>query len=451
MYGPPAPGGPPLSAPIPAPDDLRFGDPLPPIRFAEPMAHVIEPVPIDEQVRPVPHYEMAPHYEPVPVPFASPRRARRRVVQEVPGSKRDRRRKELIERLDHTHWEGFEHRDIVFQDAHHALTQTYHMLLNRPGMLRDYAMSLAEQGLSRNTALRKTALYHAFLVERSTHSHDVESTRAEDEARSARRSVRDKLLAVVEDRKRQLHEERDGGEFSASFMLDPNQRQHSTRQLRNKSSSRLSRTGSGTSGLGEEDDSNAALNTGGAMASLLGWSETDTVATMIAAATDAAEKEYREGNSDAAAAVHTLRTWSAIMGDGSSSLFGAPNGPTPLCGIACSSLAAAGINFPPNEVFSSPTSLLASASNMNNGTSKNKKKGSTKGGSSLSAADRATVSSSDGDEGQNTRATNIITTGGGRLRWDTAKCLSQLSSARDIEVEADLIHIRKIGAKRRRR
>lgn len=43
-----------------------------------------------------------------------------------------------------------------------------------------------------------------------------------------------------------------------------------------------------------------------------------------------------------------------------------------------------------------------------------------------------------------------MSTGGGRLRWDTSKCLSQLTSAKDFEVESDLINIRKIGGKRRR-
>lgn len=411
----------------------------------------MEQMPMEEPMGPVvPQYEMMPRYEPVPVPFGSPRRARRRFAPEAPGSKRDRRRKELIERLDQTHWEGFEHRDFVFHDAHRALTQTYHMLLNRPGLLRDYAVALAEHGLDRNTSLRKIALYHAFLTERSEHTLSTESARVEDEARLARRSVRDKLLAVVEDRKRRLRDEREGGEFSAEFMLEPSQRQHSTRQLRNKGApSRMSRTMSGTSGMGDEDDSGATLGASAAIGALLGWSETDTVATMVAAAADTAKRNAAEGVPDARDHVAALAKWSAILGDGSSALLGPPSGPTPLCGIVCGALAADGVALPPNNLFSSPSSLLAGVNSMSG--NKGKKKGNGKSGGALSAADRAAVAAGDSDDSSAARAANVVSTGSGRLRWDTAKCLSQLGPARDIEVEADLIHIRKIGAKRRRR
>lgn len=41
--------------------------------------------------------------------------------------------------------------------------------------------------------------------------------------------------------------------------------------------------------------------------------------------------------------------------------------------------------------------------------------------------------------------------GSGRLRWDQGKSVGQLTSAKDIEIESDLINIRKVGNKRRRR
>lgn len=41
--------------------------------------------------------------------------------------------------------------------------------------------------------------------------------------------------------------------------------------------------------------------------------------------------------------------------------------------------------------------------------------------------------------------------GTGRLRWDQGKSVGQLTSAKDIEIESDLISIRKTGNKRRRR
>ena len=49
-------------------------------------------------------------------------------------------------------------------------------------------------------------------------------------------------------------------------------------------------------------------------------------------------------------------------------------------------------------------------------------------------------------------AAGILAAGpGGRLRWDIGKSLLHLTAAKDFEIEADLIHLRKIGGKRRRR
>ena len=48
-------------------------------------------------------------------------------------------------------------------------------------------------------------------------------------------------------------------------------------------------------------------------------------------------------------------------------------------------------------------------------------------------------------------AATIAAGPGGRLRWDVGKSLLSLTSAKDYEIESDLINIRKIGGKRRRR
>ncbi len=48
-------------------------------------------------------------------------------------------------------------------------------------------------------------------------------------------------------------------------------------------------------------------------------------------------------------------------------------------------------------------------------------------------------------------AASIAAGPGGRLRWDVGKSLLSLTSAKTIEIEGDLINLRKIGSKRRRR
>lgn len=320
-------------------------------------------------------------------------------LAEAPVSKRDRKRKEVLDRLERSHWEGFENREPVYHDTYVSLSSTYQALLSRPSLVREYALRLADHTVERGAQLRSAELYYAFLVERSKRSSEAERSKVEDEARLAKRHVRDKLLTVIEERKRRLKEERDGGDFAADFLLEPSQRQHSTRQLRNRSS----HPNGGPTRLGrllEEEDSATGSRHGvvDAVAQLLGWSEMEVAATISAASADD----------------HSLLCKEA---DGTET------------------------RLPLLSTFAMQTSLLAGvslATNVPNG--KNKKKGS-----------KLVPTTTDRNEDDDTPSTPLLSSGGGRLRWDTAKCLSQLTSAKDFEIESDLININKLGQKRRRR
>ncbi|WFD19190.1 hypothetical protein MCAP1_001413 [Malassezia caprae] len=435
FYGPPShPGPPPLAEPHRAP--YSGGAPDHPMRSLSPPRHgryAMEPVdyfpmaPGNPDMRPPLHDDpaMLPHDPmavemgmrmPVPrgvhetglpppparLPSGSHRPSSKRMpppLPEAPVSKRDRRRKEVLDRLERTHWEGFENRDPVYHEAYVSLSSTHHALLTRPSLVREYAMRLADCTVERGAQLRSAELYYAFLVERSKRSSEAERSKVEDEARLAKRHVRDKLLTVIEERKRRLKEERDGGDFAADFLLEPSQRQHSTRQLRNKSS----HPNGGPTRLGrllEDDDSATGSRQGvvDAVAQLLGWSEMEAAAAITAASADEDSLLCKDA-------------------DGTETRL-------PLLGT-----------------FAMQTSLLAGvslATSASNG--KGKKKGS-----------KLVSTPSERSEDDDTPSTPLLSSGGGRLRWDTAKCLSQLTSAKDFEIESDLININKLGQKRRRR
>ncbi|SHO77441.1 Uncharacterized protein MSYG_1781 [Malassezia sympodialis ATCC 42132] len=320
-------------------------------------------------------------------------------LAEAPISKRDRKRKEVLDRLERTHWEGFENRDPVYHEAYVSLSSMHHALLTRPSLVREYALQLADRTVERGAQLRSAELYYAFLVERSKRSSEAERSKVEDEARLAKRHVRDKLLAVIEERKHRLKEERDGGDFAADFLLEPSQRQHSTRQLRNKSS----HPNGGPTRLGrllDYEDSATGSRQGvvDAVAQLLGWSEMEAAATITAASADE----------------NTL---------------------------LCKDAEGTEMRLPLLDTFSMQTSLLAGvslAATASNG--KGKKKGS-----------KLVSTPSERSEDDDAPTTPLLSSGGGRLRWDTAKCLSQLTLAKDFEIESDLININKLGQKRRRR
>ncbi|WFD44410.1 hypothetical protein MPSI1_003078 [Malassezia psittaci] len=341
----------------------------------------------------------------------------------MPVSKRDRKRREVLDRLEHARWEGLENRDALFHEAYASLTSTYQTLLTHPSHVREYSIAVADLTLDRNATLREIALDHAFRRERSETTYAAEHTKLDDEARLAKRSVKDKLLQVVENRKRRLREEKEGGELASESLLESSQRTHSTRQLRNKPGTGAAPTMmlSQSSNLAQDEESDAhtqALSV--AVAQLLHWTEADAAAAISDASTSA-QSDHR-----------TLPVTTS-------------NGDT----IA--------LSLP--TAFSSHTSLLAGV-NMSMAAAataqavKTKKKGSKTSHAQTMANAERTIHADEDESATPTGlqpSTPFLSTGGGRLRWDTAKCLSQLTGAKDIEVESDLINIHKVGHKRRRK
>ncbi|WFD00092.1 hypothetical protein MYAM1_002838 [Malassezia yamatoensis] len=401
-----------MDMPMPVPYPMNARDRTTQSRPRAPGTRAISPhgVPENYEMRPPPRH-MLPHG----VYMAD--------MLGVPVSKRDRKRREVLDRLEHARWEGLENRDALFHEAYASLTATYQTLLTHPSHVREYSIAVADLTLDRNAALREIALDHAFRKERSEMTYAAEHTKLEDEARLAKRSVKDKLFQVLENRKRRLCEEKEGGELTSDSFLESSQRPHSTRQLRNKSGTGAAPTImlSQSSHLGQDEESDAhtqALSV--AVAQLLHWTEADAAAAI----------------SDASASVQS---------DDRALPVTTSNGDTMALSL--------------HTAFSSHTSLLAGV-NMSMAAAataqavKTKKKGpKTSHGQIMANAERtihADEEESASPTGQHP-STPFLSTGGGRLRWDTAKCLSQLTGAKDIEIESDLINIHKVGHKRRRK
>jgi hypothetical protein len=73
-------------------------------------------------------------------------------------------------------------------------------------------MALHRLTLERDAQLRQSALLHAHQVDSARMAFEQERNKVEDEARNSKKLVREKLLAAVEDRRRRLREDKEGGE-----------------------------------------------------------------------------------------------------------------------------------------------------------------------------------------------------------------------------------------------
>lgn len=91
----------------------------------------------------------------------------------------------------------------------------HQILLGSPLLSREYALNASLLTLQREAASREVTLLHAHQVEVARKAYEIEKGKIEEEARQAKRLVRERLMAAVDDRRRMLKEEKESGEGGA--------------------------------------------------------------------------------------------------------------------------------------------------------------------------------------------------------------------------------------------
>lgn len=340
-----------------------------------------------------------------------------------------------------------------------ALATTGSLLLLSPGLSRPYLLALNRLTLERDAQLRQIALLHAHQVESARTAYEQDKAKVEDEARNAKRAVRERLLVAVEERRKRLREDKEGGgEGTADALLDSSTRAHATRKLRNKAPGPSRRDG--------------ALEPEG---------------TLSLSARARASNANNGGNSDAEGANTPIdgKPGSPLDVPMGNPLLGSLLELTGFRGASGSIAALPPSNFDALTSGAQTASLLhlgvgggmgdssymagLRATLQNHGKSKKKTAGAKTATAAVSAGNAINggLVAADGvvddeDDDPSTRsmaaaaaaaalAAATMLSGNGRLRWDQGKSVGQLTSAKDIEIESDLINIRKVGNKRRRR
>ncbi|KDN38573.1 hypothetical protein K437DRAFT_251225 [Tilletiaria anomala UBC 951] len=177
-------------------------------------------------------------------------------------SKRDKKRREVIDRMHRVHWDTLENRDVLYQELQMALSNSYATLLASPSHFRTYNLAMARLTLERDAELRQSALLHAYKVESARQQHESEMNKIEEEARVAKKNVREQLMKMVEERRRKLKEEKENGEIAMDSFIEQAQRSHPTRSLRNKAHGGSRARGRGLMDDADEGDKGNVANGG---------------------------------------------------------------------------------------------------------------------------------------------------------------------------------------------
>ncbi|GAA5922349.1 hypothetical protein JCM1841_003078 [Sporobolomyces salmonicolor] len=204
-------------------------------------------------------------------------------------SKRDKRRREMVDRVQRLHEDTVARRDRVFHELSQIFARTADELLPPPvfpisdpsvpvsqlppsvactdPLFPDmfptpFLFSLHRLSLERANQQLAIRLFHAHQVATARRLYEAEVERIEDEYEAATKGVVERLLEGVEERRRKLMEEKEGEGVTLDTFLDP-QRTHGTRRMRGGGSGRMhasrphlpSGAGSGSNGVASPSES----------------------------------------------------------------------------------------------------------------------------------------------------------------------------------------------------
>ena len=161
---------------------------------------------------PVPPAQRAPSLS-YPVPSKNPGEGGPVILPPTAAeSKRDRKRRETINKIELLHDESWRTRDEKFS----ALYREYHTdnkaVNKQPPQSAQYDLRLYPKSLERDALFEATEVNYQYKLQQAKRAFEAEKELIEAQFHEARDQVRQRLLAEIEDRRRKLREEKEGGD-----------------------------------------------------------------------------------------------------------------------------------------------------------------------------------------------------------------------------------------------
>ncbi|KAL1915586.1 uncharacterized protein VTP21DRAFT_6710 [Calcarisporiella thermophila] len=149
-----------------------------------------------------------------------------------PESKRDRKRREVTERLSKMEQEFLENREIIYRDNIQAFQNEMREL--EDGTHPEFLERLADLQASQNAMVQKAKLFRDYQVACARKQYETETTRAEEEYTMERQGLRERMLAAIEERRRKLKEDKDNIDISNDMSIETHASLHQKRNLRKR-------------------------------------------------------------------------------------------------------------------------------------------------------------------------------------------------------------------------
>lgn len=173
-------------------------------------------------------------------------------------SKRDKRRREMADRVERHRRDTIDRKDEIYRDLHNSYGLSLQAILSQPEPSHpEYLLRLHAISLQRDAAVLASRLEHEYARETARQLYHSEVERVEDEYEAAKKAIREKLLEACDERAKKLREEKDNPEIVSLLLEETAGLAGAIGGSNGKHSTRRGRGGVGSTG---RDGMNGALS-----------------------------------------------------------------------------------------------------------------------------------------------------------------------------------------------
>ncbi|KAF9901303.1 Sin3 histone deacetylase corepressor complex component SDS3 [Linnemannia zychae] len=144
----------------------------------------------------------------------------------------EKRRREFQERLIKLELEFEDNKQTIFNYQMARYKEEMDAILN--GAHPDFHDQLEDLADARNVAIANARLYRDYQFECAQGAYELETVMAEEEYMNEREGLREKMLAVIDSKRRTLKDDKENLDITNDFALEPTSRAHQTRKLRKR-------------------------------------------------------------------------------------------------------------------------------------------------------------------------------------------------------------------------
>ncbi|WRT69210.1 uncharacterized protein IL334_006194 [Kwoniella shivajii] len=146
-------------------------------------------------------------------------------------SKRDRKRRETVNKIEMLHDESCRNRDEKFSSLYKEFHSENKAVNSQPPTSAKYLLRVYPISIERDALLEASEIEYQYKASQAKKMYESERESIEAQYWDSRDQVRQRLLAAIEDRRRKLREEKEGGDVVTETLLDAQIRPRPVRKL----------------------------------------------------------------------------------------------------------------------------------------------------------------------------------------------------------------------------